>query len=66
MSGRGLNRTEILRRECTGCRGNGYRVINGVEQTCETCEGRGEEHKEVPYKFDGRRSPEEIEEAWNS
>lgn len=57
------NRVEVLRRDCLKCNGRGY--INGSsgEEVCpegEGCGGSGLIAKEVAFKFDGKRSREEI------
>ncbi|MES2224973.1 MAG: hypothetical protein V4478_03225 [Patescibacteria group bacterium] len=63
--GKGLERTEILRKPCPQCKGHGYVTgQNGVESFCEYCMGSGTLEKEVPYKFDGERSAEEVKEIW--
>lgn len=63
----GIERKQILRRDCPGCRGNGYVTISGGEErTCERCGGAGVLELEVDYKFDthGKRTREEEAEAW--
>lgn len=64
MSG-GLDRKEYLRRDCSACAGAGHFVRGGEEVPCEACGGSGMEEKEVPFKFDGPRSQQEIEDIWN-
>lgn len=64
--GKGVERTQILRRDCPTCFGRGY-VVKGVEQSeCPTCTGLGMLEKEVDYKFEtgGRWSKEEEAAAW--
>lgn len=61
----GLDRVEILRRDCATCRGNGYVTKAAVEEMCSACSGSGTEEKEVPFKFDGVRTQDEINEIWN-
>lgn len=64
----GLDRTEILRRDCPDCRGNGFIVKNGAQEVCGTCGGSGLLEKEVPYDFEndrkGRRPADELAEIW--
>lgn len=60
----GLDRKEILRKDCGHCAGNGYTGREPDEQVCENCGGSGQVEKEVPFKFDGPRSQAEIEQAW--
>lgn len=64
--GKGLDRTEILRRDCRKCGGNGYTGIDPNEMPCDMCDGSGQEEKEVPFKFDGPRTSQEIREIWES
>lgn len=65
--GQGLDRTEILRRDCGNCHGHGYTNPTGtVENMCESCAGSGQEEIEVPFKFDGSRSKEELDEIWRN
>jgi DnaJ-class molecular chaperone len=64
--GSGLERTEIIRRDCKACFGNGYLNKGQGEVACEACGGAGQEEKEVPFKFDGQRTQEEKEALWNS
>lgn len=61
----GIDRTEILRRDCRNCGGGGYVMVNGAEELCRTCGGSGMEEKVVPYKFDGERTSEELDQIWN-
>lgn len=63
--GKGIDRTEFLRRDCKACNGNGYLNRGGSEVPCPACDGAGYEEKEVPFKFDGARSQEEINDIWN-
>ena len=58
----GIDRTQIVRIDCTNCRGTGHTAVGGVESLCEPCEGRGMLEREVPFKFEtnGRRTKEEI------
>jgi len=42
----------------------GYTGSAGGEQACDSCGGSGMVEKEVPFKFDGPRSEEEIQELW--
>lgn len=60
----GLDRTEVIRRDCPDCHGNGYKNVGGVESLCGMCGGAGVLEKEVPFKFDGKRSREETAELW--
>lgn len=62
----GIDRTEILRRDCPTCRGNGFVTKPTGEESCAPCNGSGMIEKEVPYKFDtnGRRTPEELADIW--
>lgn len=62
--GKGIDRTEILRRDCPTCKGKGYVSQSGGESSCEPCGGAGLLEKEVPFKFDGSRSLEEVAELW--
>jgi DnaJ-class molecular chaperone len=63
--GKGLERTEILRKDCSSCNGNGY--IDGPhgQEGCMACGGSGMIEKEVPFKFDGVRTQDEIDGIWN-
>jgi RecJ-like exonuclease len=65
MSG-GIDRTEILRKDCPVCNGNGYRTVQENEQVCDNCDGSGQIEKEVAFKFDGDRSKEELDSIWNN
>ena len=61
------NRTEILRRDCPHCKGKGYTNGPAGEELCPEgtgCGGVGMLEREVAFKFDGPRSPEELEEIW--
>lgn len=58
------DRKEILRRDCPTCKGNGYVVAGGSETACSECGGAGLLEKEVDYKHDGPRTPEELAEIW--
>lgn len=53
-----------MRRDCNACKGRGYQTKATGEEACEDCGGMGLLEKEVPYKFDGPRSKEEIAEAF--
>lgn len=60
-----LDRTEILRKQCPDCKSKGYVIgQGGAETICATCGGGGSLEKEVPYKFDGERSQEELDEIF--
>jgi RecJ-like exonuclease len=62
----GVDRTQILRRDCPSCQGKGYVVGSTGEAPCEACQGVGLLEKEVPYKFDtlGKRTQEEEAAEW--
>lgn len=60
----GIDRTEILRRECPDCKTNGFIIVSGEEQPCTKCGGHGMIEKTVPYKFDGPREEEELDEIF--
>lgn len=62
----GPDRKQILRIDCTTCRGNGYTTTGGSESACEKCSGSGQLEKEVGYKFEtmGRWTNEEIAEVF--
>jgi len=60
------DRTEFLRRDCSTCRGNGYVTVAGDETMCNDCGGSGIIEKEVPFKFDGKRTEEEINDIFNA
>jgi hypothetical protein len=47
------NRNEILRIDCTRCRGNGYITTQDGEEPCPTCGGVGQREKKVPWKPEG-------------
>lgn len=64
--GRVENRKEFIRKDCSDCRGEGYRSISGTESVCDNCGGSGMLEKEVSYKYDGERTPDEIEEEFNN
>lgn len=57
----GLDRTEFLRKDCRQCQGNGYLVTQSGETPCGGCESAGYVEVEVPFKFDGERTQEEID-----
>lgn len=57
----GIDRKEILRRDCPECKTKCFIIVNGEEQVCTLCSGYGVIEKEVPYKFDGPRDTEEID-----
>lgn len=59
--GKGIDRTEFVRKECPACKGNGYKPVGMTEELCECCGGFGLIEKEVPYKFDGPRTQAEID-----
>lgn len=59
--GSGLNRTEILRKDCQHCNGNGYIITQSDERPCGNCDAIGYHEVEVPYKFDGDRTQDEID-----
>ncbi len=60
----GIDRTEFLRRDCPTCSGNGYTQKGTDQEFCTACGGSGALEKEVPFKFDGLRSKEELAEIW--
>lgn len=62
--GKGLDRTEFIRRDCPQCGGNGYVQGQGGEMACNHCGGAGFEEKEVPFKFDGERTEDELKDLW--
>lgn len=64
--GKGIERTQILRRDCDVCRGRGYTEKAGNQTQCDKCDGSGLLEKEVPYKFEtkGEWTPEETAEAF--
>lgn len=47
------DRSEIVRIDCNFCNGNGYRVVGGEEQPCETCGGVGMREKKAPWRPGG-------------
>lgn len=55
------DRKEILRVDCPTCGGQGYTTNGSSEAPCDPCGGSGMLEKEVDYKFDGRRSKDEID-----
>lgn len=66
----GLDREEILRRDCPRCKGNGYITLpSGAQDSCPDCEGSGLIEKTVPYNFEndrkGKRPDEELAEIWD-
>lgn len=61
-----MERTQTLRIDCPQCHGKGYIERNGVQDTCDRCEGAGMLQKEVSYKFEtqGRWSQNELAEEF--
>lgn len=60
----GIDRQEILRIDCPTCFGNGYTGQGPSETMCNACGGSGMLERSVPFKFDGKRSKEEIATAF--
>lgn len=48
----GIDRTQVVRIDCTTCKGNGYVRNGAAESMCEKCGGGGVLEREVPYKFE--------------
>lgn len=62
----GIERVQILRIDCSTCKGRGYETVTTGERACSACEGRGVIEKEVPYKFEsnGRWEKDELAEVF--